>query len=224
MNLYPYFPKEIHQDLFGAIIPSKPLVVSGVGNISAKSYFIGDYVGHAKHNNIFWLVNDNKDIYEVKNNISFWGDRPIISLDNLPSSEDKKDDYRITETVIGLADKTSRIYLLNYKDARFLIPTHTDLVENGVVITDGQEIHIVEFFNQLIKMGYQPSTDTLLNKGEYRRSGGILNIFPPNYDQPIKIEVDYEKVAGIWYYDQETKQLGETPKKVDFLQIGRAHV
>ena len=217
MNIYSYFPKEAHRNIFDASEKNRSLILSGVGNISAKSYIVSNFVDYKKYRNVFWLVNDNKDIYDVKNNLSFWTDRQIVGLDHL--LEKDKDDYRITETIIGLNDNTSRVYLLNYKDIKLTLPTYQELAEQGVVISKGQDVHVVEFFNHLINMGYHQSADVVLNKGEYRRSGGVVNVFPPDFEQPIKIEVDYEKVEGIWQYNQETKQLGEEMKKVDFLPI-----
>jgi transcription-repair coupling factor (superfamily II helicase) len=217
MNIYSYFPKGAHRNIFDANEAVKPLVISGMGNISAKSYLVSDYVNYKKFKNVFWLVNDNRDIYDVKNNLLFWTDRQVVSLDHL--LEDNKDDYRVTETIIGLNDSTPRIYLLNYKDINVKLPTYQELAEQGVVISSGEEVRVVEFFNKLINMGYHPSADVTLNKGEYRRSGGVINVFPPSYEEPIKIEVDYEKVEGIWQYNQETKQLGEKLEKADFLPI-----
>ncbi len=217
MNIYSYFPKGAHRETFSAIAPNQPLVVAGMGNITAKSYFVSDYFQYKKYRNVFWLVNDNKDIYEVKNNLPFWTDRNISGLDHL--LVDGQDDYRVTETIIKLHDDKQGVYLLNYKDVNLTLPTYKNLTEQGVVIRKNQDMHIVEFFNQLVQMGYQPSSDVTLQKGEYRRSGGVVNVFPPNTDYAIKIEVDYEKVAGIWIYDQENKNLGEQLDEADFLPI-----
>jgi len=221
MNIYSFFPKEAHRNIFDANTNNEPLVLSGVGNISAKSYLVSDFTDYKKHKNVFWLVNDNKEIYEVKNNLTFWADRPIVSLDHL--LEGNQDDYRVTETIIGLYDNIPRIYLLNYKDIHLTLPTFQELAEQGVVISKGQDVRAVEFFNHLINMGYHPSADVVLNKGEYRRSGGVINVFPPNAEYPLKIEVDYEKVEGVWQYNQETKQLGEALDKADFLPINITH-
>ncbi|MBN2096094.1 transcription-repair coupling factor [Candidatus Peregrinibacteria bacterium] len=220
MNIYSHFPKGAHREIFQTIQPNQPLVVSGVGNISAKGYLVSDYINTQKPRNIFWLTNDNKDIYDLKNNLPFWSDYLTVALDQL--QQEHQDDYRITETIINLHQRRSRIYLLNYKDINTHLPTHQELVEQGVVVTSGQEMRTVEFFNHLIQMGYQPSADVTLKKGEYRRSGGVVNVFPPNAENLIKIEVDYEKVAGIWFYNQETKQLGEKLAKADFLPINVA--
>ncbi|MBN1258841.1 transcription-repair coupling factor, partial [Candidatus Peregrinibacteria bacterium] len=51
------------------------------------------------------------------------------------------------------------------------------------------------------------------------RAGGVVNIFPPDQEHAVKIEVDYDKVAGIRFFDQETKQLGESLDHLDVLPI-----
>jgi transcription-repair coupling factor (superfamily II helicase) len=217
MNLYPYFPKSIHRDIFSTLTPDNPLVISGVSNNAAKSYLVGDLLANREFNNIFWVVNDNTDIYDIQNNLPFWSDLEVVALDKLLT--DDQDDYRITEAVAGIHEKKNKIYLINNKDIGTPMPTYQEITEAGVVIKKDQEIQMVDFFNKLIKMGYQPSADVTLRKGEYRRSGGVINICPPNCDSIIKIEVDYNKIAGIWLYNQETKQLGKQIKKIDFLPI-----
>ncbi|MBU0727432.1 transcription-repair coupling factor, partial [Patescibacteria group bacterium] len=164
-----------------------------------------------------WITSDNKEIYDIKNNLPFWSDNLITALDNL--FIDEQGDYRITETITGIHKKKNRFYLLNGKDLNTPMPTYEEIEEGGVVIEEGEDMRTVEFFNKLIQMGYQPSMDVTLHKGEYRRSGGVVNIFPPNGEATIKIEVDYDRITGIWEYNQETKQLGKSLKKVDFLPI-----
>jgi transcription-repair coupling factor len=217
MNLYPFFPKSVHREIFNILTPNSPLVISGVSNITAKSYLVGDLLHNKKFKNAFWIVNDNKDIYDVENNIPFWTNNEPVGLDNLLT--EGKDDYRITETISGIHEDSKKIYIINGKDLDLAMPTYEEVKEAGVVIKDGQEIRTVDFFNKLIQMGYQPGADVALQKGEYRRSGGVVNVYPPNFDSIIKLEVDYDKVNGIWLYNQETKQLGNPLKHVDFLPV-----
>lgn len=167
--------------------------------------------------NIFWITNNNKDIYEIQNNLPFWVDDPIIALDDL--SSEAKEDYRMTEMVAGLNEKKARVYLINHKDAQLPIPSYQEIKEAGVVIEKGEDVRVVEFFNRLIRMGYYPSADVTLRKGECRRSGGVINVFPPNHEAVVKIELDYDTITGIWYFDQETKKLGKELKKIDILPI-----
>jgi len=217
MNIYSYFPQSVHKDIFNTLTPNKPLVISGVSNMTAKTYLVGDLINEKKFENVLWLTNNNKDIYDIKNNIPFWSSKKPLALDNL--SPEDQEDYRITETIASFHSNGKKIYILDKKDLTFPMPTFTEIEEAGVLIKKGQDMRIVEFFNQLIHMGYTPSTDVTLNKGECRRAGGVVNIFAPNYETVVKIEVDYDTVAGIWEYNQETKQLGKELSEVDFLPI-----
>ena len=217
MNISQFFPLDIHKQEFAKLTPKSPLVLSGVSNITSKCYLMTALKKQKKFKNIFWITNDNREIYEIRNNLPYWLDDPIITLDDLTSEE--KEDYRLTEIIAGLKEKKERIYLINQKNAQIPIPTYEEVKEAGVVMEKGREISVVEFFNKLIKLGYYPSADVTLKKGECRRSGGVINIFPPNHDTAVKIEVDYDTIAGIWYFDQETKNLGKELKEIDILPI-----
>ncbi|MBN1258491.1 hypothetical protein JXA05_01910, partial [Candidatus Peregrinibacteria bacterium] len=162
MNLYPYFPPGAHRDIFGALTSNSPLVLSGVGNISAKGYFVGDLLNHQESRNVFWIANDNRDIYELRNNLPFWADKPIVALDNLLA--ENQDDYRVTEMIAGIHYGGGKIYLLNHKDIHLPMPAYAEIAESGVMVTVGQEMRTVEFFNKLIQMGYRPSADVSLKK------------------------------------------------------------
>jgi transcription-repair coupling factor len=217
MNINSYFPLGIHTDIFKTLTPDSPLVLSGVSNIASKCYLVTALKKQKSIKNIFWISNENKEIYDVRNNLHFWTDDPIVPLDHL--LENDEEDYRLTEIISGLNEKTERIYLINKKDTQIPIPTYEEVKEGGVVISKGADISVVEFFNRLLQMGYHPSADVTLKKGECRRAGGVINVFPPNADSVVKIEVDYDQIAGLWTYDQETKQIKEAIDHLDIFPI-----
>lgn len=217
MNISQFFPLDIHKQEFAKLTPKSPLVLSGVSNITSKCYLMTALKKQKNIKNIFWITNHNKEIYEIQNNLRFWVNEPIVALDDLNS--ENKEDYRLTEIIAGLKEKKDRIYLINQKDSQIPIPSYEEVKEAGLVIEKNKDVSTVELFNRLIKMGYYPSADVTLKKGECRRSGGVINIYPPNHDAVVKIEVDYDAVTGIWYFDQETKQLGRELKEIDILPI-----
>ena len=218
MNISSYFPQTAHKEIFSTLDQKTPLVISGVGNVTAKAYLVENLLRVNKVKNIFWVVNDNKAIYELQNNINFWMDRPVFPLDNLITT-DNHDDYRLTEVVASIYTRKKGVYIIAAKDLSLPVPTYDQIQEGGVFIKEGEEVSMVDFLNKLIQIGYQPGSDVVLKKGEYRRAGGVLNIFPPNCDTLVKIEVDYDKVSGVWSYNQETKQLNERIEKIDILPI-----
>ncbi len=217
MNISQFFPLETHKAEFGQLDNKRPLVLSGVSNATSKSYIVSTLKKQKKFKNIFWITSDNKEIYELNKNLPFWLDETVLSLDNLTSEE--AEDYRLTEIVAGIAEGGNKIYLVNQKDAKVAIPSYDELREAGLMIEEGEDMRVVEFFNELIKMGYYPSADVTLKKGECRRSGGVINVFPPNFDSVVKIEVDYDSVSGIWYYNQDKKILGKEMKTIDILPV-----
>jgi transcription-repair coupling factor (superfamily II helicase) len=165
MNIRSYFPSSVHKTIFGTLTPKSPLVVSGISGASAKGYFVGDFLKDTDAQNIFWLVNDDKEVYDVHHNLVFWVDRQVVALDHLLSSNEQ-DDYRIPEVILGINEGGKKIYIISQKDLTFPVPTYAQIKEAGMVITKGQEIPTVEFFNKLMQIGYQPSVDIILKKGE----------------------------------------------------------
>lgn len=217
MNISHFFPLDIHSNEFSQLTLKQPLVLSGVSNITSKCYLVAALKKQKKFKNVFWITNENKEIYEVKNNLPFWMEAPPIALDDLDLNE--KGDYRLTEIVAGLAEGGDHVYLINKKDAQLPIPSYQDVKEASLPLKKGDDMRVVEFFNELIKMGYYPSADVTLKKGECRRAGGVINLFPPNSHSVIKIEVDYDRIEGIWLFDQETKRLGEEMDHLDILPV-----
>ena len=154
MNIFGYFPSGLHRDLLNTAKPEKPLIFSGVSNPTAKGFLMAQFLEAKKFTNIFWLVNSNKDIYEIKNQISFWSDLPVVALDNL--LVEGQDDYRVTEMVVGIHDPTPRIYLLNYSDLSLGLPTYQELMEQGVVLcesirTEKEKLRSLGFDERLIE-------------------------------------------------------------------------
>jgi transcription-repair coupling factor (superfamily II helicase) len=217
VNLYSFFPKGAHLNVFEGAKADNVLTLSGVNNATAKAYVLADYLENHKVNNVFWLFPADQDIHEVQNCLPFWTKYTSMGLDHFMDTE--VDDYRMTEALYTIHNGKHKIYLMGFKDSLRLAPTYEELMEAGILIHQNQDLHVVDFFNQLIQMGYQPCSDVILRKGEYRRSGGVVNVFPPNFDQPIKIEVDYDKVSGLWHFNQEDKQITEELERVDILPV-----
>ena len=157
MNIHSYFPQSVHKDIFSKLSLNNPLVISGISNSTAKSYLIGSLLQEKKFKNIFWITNNNKEIYEIRNNITFWSDRPVILMNNIILGD--AEDYKVTEAITSIHSDKNKFYLINSKDFNVPMPTFQEIKEGGVLVEKDQSIRTVEFFNKLINMGYQPSMD-----------------------------------------------------------------
>lgn len=62
-----------------------------------------------------------------------------------------------------------------------------------------------ELYNKLYKMGYKPST-LVTNTGEVGLRGFVIDVYPIDFDNPIRIEFFGDDIDEIKYFDPETQK------------------
>ncbi len=88
-----------------------------------------------------------------------------------------------------------------------------------MVLKKGQDVNVTEIFESLIERGYEVSDDKFLKKGTYYKSGEVLTVFPLNYDNPVKIEIGFDRVERIFEYDQAEGEEGEEMNSVELVPL-----
>src|SRR3989338_4171993 len=83
------------------------------------------------------------------------------------------------------------------------------------------EINRDEVLQQLINMGYSRAS-LVEERGEMRVAGGILDIFPPSYSTPVRIEFFGDKVDSIRAFDIATQRSKEEMKEAEILPAREA--
>ena len=94
------------------------------------------------------------------------------------------------------------------------------LSRNSLEITVGVALEQEQCIETLAVIGYE-RTDEVDTIGQFSVRGGIIDVFPLNSQNPVRIEWFDADIDGIRFYDMETKRSLEN---VESLQIGRAHV
>jgi transcription-repair coupling factor (superfamily II helicase) len=64
----------------------------------------------------------------------------------------------------------------------------------------GQKVNIGEALQTLVAFGYSRATK-VFKEGEFALRGGILDIYPANFEVPLRIDLDDETVIGIHGFD-----------------------
>jgi len=86
-----------------------------------------------------------------------------------------------------------------------------------IAIEIGLEIDLIQLQFQLVTFSYQ-RTDLVEKRGEFAVRGGILDIFPPNQDHPIRIDFFGDEIEDLAFFsvaDQRT--IGKLSGKVEIL-------
>lgn len=81
------------------------------------------------------------------------------------------------------------------------------LKKTEILLHDADEIAVEDLENALIQSGYE-KTEQVEGKGQYSRRGGIVDIFSPVYDQPLRIEFWGDEIDAISFFDVETQRRG----------------
>lgn len=84
-----------------------------------------------------------------------------------------------------------------------------------------KEINRDEVLQQLINMGYSRAS-LVEERGEMRVAGGILDIFPPSYSTPVRIEFFGDEVESIRTFDIATQRSKEEMKEAEILPAREA--
>lgn len=88
------------------------------------------------------------------------------------------------------------------------------LIHKPLELQVGQEIDSSDIRRQIENMGYEV-VRKVNEYGEVSFKGSVIDIFPPNYNLPIRITLDFDKIVSIRYFDPETQRSVESVDKID---------
>jgi transcription-repair coupling factor len=200
--------------------------LSGGGNYSSKAFLVADLMRESeKLNNVLWICSDGQHKDHAARSVSLWGDTRVHDFnfeENLvnDSEIERENQVRVMEMIALIADKKRpSFYTITYKDLFRPYPSAVEISEKKMVIKKGDEIDGVEFFENLIEIGYEVSDDAYVEKGDYYRHGDALTIWPVNSDFPVRLEVGFDKVEKISAFDQSEKKDVQELEEVELLPL-----
>ena len=88
---------------------------------------------------------------------------------------------------------------------RNLLPNPVSFKTFNLLFTVGQEIDSDGLINQLSTIGFE-KTQRVMSPGEYSKRGDILDIYPLDAENPIRIEFFGDEIDGIRYFDVENQR------------------
>jgi transcription-repair coupling factor (superfamily II helicase) len=88
-------------------------------------------------------------------------------------------------------------------------------LDNRMNIKVAEDINLEDFLEFLQTTGYSRE-EIVETKGSYSLRGGILDVYSPNYDYPVRIELFDEEIDSIRSFDPETQKSIE---KMDMIEI-----
>lgn len=96
---------------------------------------------------------------------------------------------------------------------QFTIPPAA-LMNNTFSVSVGEEWEISELINTLLRCGYTNS-EQVDGAGQFAARGGILDFFPPDSEQPCRIEFWGDSVDSIAFFDNETQRRTDSADTIE---------
>lgn len=150
---------------------------------------------------------------------AFLGDAPSIfpAWDTLPTEHD------VTDSVFGRrlgilrrfqSEKRPKIVATTIAALLQPTPSRADITAGTRRISVGDELDQDAFQQWLTDRGFERVTGIQL-PGEFAVRGGIVDLFPPDYEDPIRIEFFDTEVESIRQFDAESQRTIENLNAVD---------
>lgn len=154
------------------------------------------------------LINDLDD-----DKVLFFPSDEIVAAQMIESMGDFK--YERINTLVSLLDNKEYIVITNLAGAiRF--EANKDFWSSCTIkINKDTIINEEELYDNLLKLGYQFSY-TVTKTGQFSHRGSIIDIFPLNYNNPIRLDLFGDTIDEMKFFDVDTQRSLE---KVDEFTI-----
>lgn len=223
-NLITLFPKPENEAVLEAFQKSHQITISGAGNFASKTFILADILReeHSAFAPILWIVNDRIEQENVARACVEWfAAKPDIMKFETEFSSPKKATQNFLYTLSQFTSRARKIIIAPYQALMQKTPDKKELHDRTIIVQEGEKLVLMDLFEKLIAEGYEVSADEYLARGQYLGKGDTVSIFPVNADQPFRIEFEYEKINGIFEYDQESGEIKKRKEiKIMPLTIG----
>lgn len=163
-----------------------------------------------KNNNILVVVDTIFEANKIYNNLSLFTDNVyLFPMDDFLTSEALavSPDLMIKrlETINNIINKDNVIVIVNLMGYLRFLPLKERYIDSILDLKVGNIISPKELVNKLISIGY--SRDTIVTKtGEFAVRGFVIDIFPLNEENPIRIEFFDDEIESIRYFNVENQK------------------
>lgn len=191
-----------YTSLCKAIENSAPVAVSGTSHIH-KALFAATFVKKSKQK-ILLITADESESLRFFEDLTAMGLRVVsfvqrdYTFRNVSGYSKEYEHKRITALSKILANDYDIVLASAEAVVTVTLPREI-LKQSAFTIKTGQALDMTEFSETLTKIGYT-FCDTIEGCGQFSHRGGIMDVFSPGYDYPVRIDMwgdEIDKITAI---------------------------
>ena len=162
-----------------------------------------------ENKNILVVVNSLYEANQLYSSLlNYTDDICLFSMDDFLTSEALAISpdllYNRLETLNQILEKPS-IVITNLMGYLRFLPSKSDYQQSFLDLTVGDTINPQKLVEKLVQSGY--TRDTIVNKtGEFAVRGFIIDVFPVESDNAVRIEFFDDEIESIRYFDSDTQK------------------
>ena len=88
------------------------------------------------------------------------------------------------------------------------LPAPEDFARLVVKLTAGADVSLPQLAARLTEIGYRRG-DLVIETGDLAVRGGLFDVFPPDRDLPVRVELDGDRIASLRVFDPDTQRSTE---------------
>jgi transcription-repair coupling factor (superfamily II helicase) len=193
----------------GLLEPAKQLLLSTIiENKSKPVLYVADSLAHAERiYNLFAEEQSEVDAY-------WFPAEEIIAAEVATSSPN----YRTAriQFLSALAESKTGIFITSTSGLRRLVPDPKDVVDARLTLEVGAEYEFQDLINDLNALGYH-RVEQVEKKGEFAVRGSVVDIFPLDQDDPIRMDFFDIEIDSLRTFDQSTQRSIENIENIEIL-------
>lgn len=179
-----------------------------------------NYISQEYKNNILVVVNSLAEANNLYNRLNVYHEKTFLfPMDDFLTSEAiaASPDLLVKrlDTMNNIIDKKESIVITNLMGYLRFLPTVDNYKKSIIKLKKGEVYSQEELVNKLVSLGYV--RDTIVNKtGEFAKRGYIVDVFPLDETDPIRIEFFDDEIDSIRSFNPETQK---SLKRIDEINI-----
>lgn len=183
---------------------------SGITGLTDEFFCVLLYSTFLNQNkNILVVVNSLYEANQLYSSLSnYTDDVYLFPMDDFLTSEalavSPELQYNRLETIHTIFEKKA-IVITNLMGYLRFLPAREKYPQFFVELTVGKQFNPQKLVEKLVQSGY--TRDTIVNKtGEFAVRGFIIDVFPVESDNPVRIEFFDDEIESIRYFDPDTQK------------------
>lgn len=201
--------KGSRQLVTGLLEPAKQLFLSTIIETkSAPILYVTDSLARAEH--VYNLLKEEQSEIDT-----YWFPAEEIIAAEVATSSPNYRTARI-QFLSALATSKTGIFITSTSGLRRLVPEPKDVIEARITLEVGAEYEFQTLISDLNALGYQ-RVEQVEKKGEFAVRGSVVDIFPLNQDDPIRMDFFDIEIDSLRTFDQATQRSIENVEKIEVL-------